>query len=588
MTVLIVFVLILLIVIIATLNKQSNQINNSFFSLHSKLNSVEEKLKNLEEKLAQPQFTLDDVKEEKQQANSTVEENVEAEIEVFETTKAEELVIESIEEIETIPENFQPEVFDVLSDEPEKILTENYIPKKSWFEQFKEKNPDLEKFIGENLINKIGILILVLGVSYFVKYAIDKDWINEPARVGIGILAGSLVMAIAHKLKKNFAAFSSVLVAGAVSIFYFTIAIAFHEYQLFSQTVAFAIMVGITAFSVFVSVSYNRQELAVLSLIGGFAVPFMVSNGEGNYVVLFTYLAILNIGILAISYFKKWNVVTLLSFVFTTILYWVWLGNEISSNNFPHRNALLFATLFYVVFSVAIVLSNLRQKGSLSGFEYTMLVANNFAFFGFGMAIIRHSGLNFTGLFTLLLAVYNLVYAAILYNKFKFDKNAIYVLIGLTLSFATLTIPIQFEGNQITLFWAAEAVLLFWLAQKSKIQYFKLAAVLVQFLTIASLLLDWLNYATDKELNIILNPLFIAGAVVTISFVLSYFILKNEKETKVFTINFNPKAYTNFLFIAIVISAYFTGFLEVYFQANARLENSGSCIAFPVAYILYF
>ena len=82
-------------------------------------------------------------------------------------------------------------------------------------------------------------------------------------------------MAIAHKLKKNFAAFSSVLVAGAISIFYFTIAIAFHEYQLFSQTVAFAIMIVITAFSVLVSVSYNRQELAVLSYIGGFAVPFM-------------------------------------------------------------------------------------------------------------------------------------------------------------------------------------------------------------------------------------------------------------------------------------------------------------------------
>lgn len=97
------------------------------------------------------------------------------------------------------------------------------------------------------------------------------------------------------------------MVAGAISIFYFTIAIAFHEYELFSQTLAFIIMVVITAFSVLISVAYNRQELAVLSTIGGFAVPFMVSTGRGNYVVLFTYIAILNIGILAISYFKKWN-----------------------------------------------------------------------------------------------------------------------------------------------------------------------------------------------------------------------------------------------------------------------------------------
>ncbi|WCC44713.1 DUF2339 domain-containing protein [Tenacibaculum finnmarkense] len=152
------------------------------------------------------------------------------------------------------------------------------IPEKSFFENFKEKNPDLEKFIGENLINKLGILILVLGISFFVKYAIDKDWINEPARVGIGVLCGSLIMAIAHKLKKNYTSFSSVLVAGAISIFYFTIYIAFHEYELFSQTVAFAIMTVITIFSTLVSVSYNKQELAVLSLIGGFAAPFMVST----------------------------------------------------------------------------------------------------------------------------------------------------------------------------------------------------------------------------------------------------------------------------------------------------------------------
>ncbi|HAT80654.1 MAG TPA: DUF2339 domain-containing protein, partial [Flavobacterium sp.] len=102
-------------------------------------------------------------------------------------------------------------------------------PTKTFWENFRENNPDLEKFIGENLINKIGILILVLGISYFVKYAIDKDWINEPARVGIGMLSGALIMGIAHKLRKKYAAFSSVFVAGAIAVFYFTIAIAFHS-----------------------------------------------------------------------------------------------------------------------------------------------------------------------------------------------------------------------------------------------------------------------------------------------------------------------------------------------------------------------
>lgn len=569
-----IIILILLVVLLVTVNKQNKQLNDSFFSLYSKLNQIEEKLKSLETKSAEPK--VDFVKEEAQKEivsevieEETIEE-IEKPIEVFETADLPILSIDKdeISKTATIEEQ-KAAVFDAIEKEP--ISSKEYVPKKSWWENFKEKNPDLEKFIGENLINKIGILILVLGVSYFVKFAIDKNWINEPARVGIGILAGSLVMAIAHKLKKNFAAFSSVLVAGAVSVFYFTIAIAFHDYQLFSQTVAFAIMVGITAFSVFVSVSYNRQELAVLSLIGGFAVPFMVSTGEGNYVVLFTYIAILNVGILATSYFKKWNIVTLLSFIFTTILFASWCGIEIQEETFPHLGALLFAALFYCIFSVTIILHNLRKKGTLSYIEYAMLIANNFVFFGLGMAIINNWEINFKGLFTLLLAVYNLAYAFILYSKFKLDKNSIYVLIGLTLTFATLTIPIQFEGNQITLFWAAEAVLLFWLSQKSKIQYFKIGAIIVQVLTIFSLLLDWFKYGIDDELSLILNPLFIAGFVVTVSFVLTYFLLKKETEpSKIVAFTFNPKLYRNNLFIAIVLGAILPDFSKHFFKPTAE------------------
>ena len=273
---------------------------------------------------------------------------------------------------------------------------EKFIPKKSWIENFKDKNPDLEKFIGENLINKIGMLILVLGISFFVKYAIDKDWINEPARVGIGVLCGSLIMMIAHKLKKNYGAFSSVLVAGAISIFYFTIYIAFHEYQLFSQTVAFSIMGLITIFSTLVSVSYDRQELAVLSLIGGFAAPFMLSTGDGNYVVLFSYIAILNLGLLAVSYFKKWKIASILDFIFTTILFVSWCVIEISKNDFEHFGALTFATVFYFIFSLTIVLNNLRNKGVFSKIEYFILIANTFIFFGMGMLILKDLASNFT------------------------------------------------------------------------------------------------------------------------------------------------------------------------------------------------
>ena len=561
--VLLLAILVIVVMVFTRINTRFKEIQDSIHALHKKINEL---------------------KSDPKPSEATIKKT--------EATVIKPVEVEKPITPPSIKETIAPPPPSIIKPVPQPINTPRPVQasKKSWYETFKENNPDLEKFIGENLINKIGILILVLGISFFVKYAIDKDWINEPARVGIGVLCGALVMGVAHKLKKNYAAFSSVLVAGAIGILYFTIAIAFHEYQLFSQTVAFIIMVVITAFATLVSVSYNRQELAVLSLIGGFAVPFMVSTGEGNYVVLLTYIAILDVGILAISYFKKWKLVTVLAFVFSSLLYSIWMIVTLWDHKLPYQGALLFATLFYLIFSITIVLHNIRNKGTLSVIEYLILVANTFLFFSLGLTIIHSWGINFKGLFTLLLALYNMVYAFILYKKFGLDKNAIYLLIGLALTFVTLTIPIQFEGNQITLFWAAEAVLLFWLSLKSKINSFKMGAIIVQGLTLFSLLMDWTQYDFPiNPLNVILNPLFIAGIVVCASLVLTTFILKKESApSKILGITFHPSSYSKILWIGAVLVGYVTGLLETSYQANQYLSNSASALSFSVAYHFLF
>lgn len=469
------------------------------------------------------------------------------------------------------------------------ITTRKREVKKNLWERFKEKNPDLEKFIGENLINKIGVLILVLGISYFVKFAIDKNWINEPARVGIGVLAGSLVLYIAHRLRKKYASFSSVLVAGSIAIFYFTIAIAFHEYQLFDQTTAFIIMVLITAFSCLISLSYNRIELAILSLIGGFAVPFMVSTGSGNYLVLFSYIAILDIGILTLAYFKKWHLVTILSFAFTTLLFGSWVIQEMDAETPHYLGALIFGFVFYLIFVIANIINNLRTKGTFSKAQLSILALNTFVFYGIGTLILSHFKPEFVGIFTAFLAVLNLAYALLLYKKFGLDKTAVYLLIGLTLTFITLSIPIQFSGNNITIFWAAEAVLLLWLSQKSKVKLYRFASVLVHFLMLGSLMLDWPSYIiSDTDFTILLNPIFITGITVVLSLLAVAYLLRNETVlVSQFKLVFNPVTYRKIANVLAVVIGYFVGLFEVAYQSNNHFESDAS-LAIVVTYHLLF
>ncbi|RXJ51239.1 DUF2339 domain-containing protein [Gelidibacter gilvus] len=579
--VLLVVIIILLIFQNSKYRKESLNLNNKLHTLNDKLNTLLSHYKDgtrpVEKESVQDAADLDIVIP----TEVIVEEAIPVERSVIPLV-AEEETAESIEAAESVRSAYTtaPAIEEEKEVQP---------PRPGIWQRFKERNPDLEKFIGENLINKIGILILVLGISYFVKYAIDKDWINEPARVGIGILAGSLVLFIAHRLRQKYAPFSSVLVAGAIAIYYFTIAIAFHEYQLFGQQVAFAIMVLITAFSCLISLSYNRMELAILSLIGGFLVPFMISTGSGNYMVLFTYIAILDIGILALAYFKRWHVVQVLAFIFTMVLFGSWVVNEMNIPEPPYLGALIFAFVFYLIFIVITIINNLRTKGSFTKIQLVMLTVNNFVFYGIGILVLSEFKPEFKGLFTALLAVLNLGYALLLYKKFGLDKTAIYLLIGLTLTFITLAVPVQFSGNNITMFWAAEAVLLLWLSQKSQIKSYRFAAVIVQFLMLISLFMDWFGYVDWVEpLALVINPIFIAGLLVVASFVSVGYLLRHETEKlSKFGLTFKPQLYRKLVNILAIITGYFVGLFEVGHQSYTRY-NFTDFLAIIVLYHLLF
>ena len=118
---------------------------------------------------------------------------------------------------------------------------------------------DFEKFIGENLINKIGIAITVIGVSFGAKYAIDHQLISPLTRIVLGYLFGLGLLGFAIKLRPKYENFSAVLLSGAMAILYFMTYAAYSFYGLIPQAVAFGMMAVITAFTVFAALKYDNQ-----------------------------------------------------------------------------------------------------------------------------------------------------------------------------------------------------------------------------------------------------------------------------------------------------------------------------------------
>ncbi|UXX78368.1 DUF2339 domain-containing protein [Reichenbachiella carrageenanivorans] len=435
---------------------------------------------------------------------------------------------------------------------------------------FMERNPDLEKFIGENLMSKIGIVIFVIGMGFLVKLGIDNEVITESMRVAIGVLIGGGMIGLAHYMRTTFSKFSSILIGGALAVLYFTIALAFHEYALLPQTAAFIIMVVITAFGVLLSIAYDRKELAVLAIIGGFGTPFFVSTGSGNYLMLLTYILILDIGMLTLVYFKKWNVINYLAYGFTYVLFiGVYISEFINDEVGARWPLFFFLTGFYLIFFLMTIIYNVKNKRKFKYPEIIMLLTNTSLYFGLGLAIIHgyKEGL-LSGLFTAMVAVFNFGFVYTLYKRKDIDKNLLFLLIGLVLTFVSLIAPIQLEGNYITLFWAVEAVLLLWLSQKSGIRLMIAASALITVLMLISLVMDWQhNYYPLEEyidLSLFLNKAFVASFVAMLSLLGASLLLKQDAVVEVRGVQIIWRAL--YLRVLLAIVFYFGFLFELNYQ----------------------
>ncbi|WP_455612978.1 DUF2339 domain-containing protein [Bacteroides congonensis] len=483
---------------------------------------------------------------------------------------------------EDVPEKIQEEIIEKITvediAEKDSVISPTPIAAKPITPKPSKKQVNYEKFIGENLFGKIGILIFVIGVGFFVKYAIDKNWINETFRTVLGFLTGAALLFVAERLQKKYRTFSSLLAGGAFAVFYLTVAIAFHYYHIFSQTVAFIILVAITIFMSVLSVIYDRRELAIIALVGGFLAPFIVSSGEGSYQVLFTYVSILNLGMFGLSIYKKWSELPIISFVFTCLIMASFLLLSYSSRSTViSGHLLMFATLFYFIFLLPVfsILRGEKIQAMSRGLVF-VIITNNFVYLLSGILFLKNMGLSFkaSGLLSLFIALVNLGLVLWLWKNRKEYKFLVHTTLGLVLTFVSITVPIQLDGNYITLLWASEMVLLLWLYVKSKIRVYEYAAKVLVGLTFVSYLMDVYSVMFEHHSldTIFLNSsfatsLFVGLATGAFALLMEYYHSFFSTARRLKYSFWNP-----FMLIVSVIILYYTFMMEfnLYFEGATR------------------
>ena len=329
---------------------------------------------------------------------------------------------------------------------------------------------DLESRIGSHWLNRIGIAAVLIGVSYFLKFAFDNNWIGPAGRVSIGLLAGIAVVVWSERFRsQGYKVFSYSLKAVGIGVLYLSLWAAFHVYALIPSGVAFAAMLAVTASTAAMAIAQDAEILAAFALAGGFTTPLLLSTGENHELQLFSYLALLDAAAVVMVALKPWRRLLVLSYAGTLLLYIGWYSEFYDRSQI--RWTLAFATLFFAIFAIAPLVARRPEKEipPFSAVPVFLAFVNAGVYFLQVYALYEEIDKHAMAWFALVLAAVYIFLSRQAGDRFPDRENAQklhFLHLALAIGFITIAIPIRLDGHWITIGWFVEAGVLLWLGDR--------------------------------------------------------------------------------------------------------------------------
>jgi uncharacterized membrane protein len=377
--------------------------------------------------------------------------------------------------------------------------------------------PDLEARIGSHWLNRIGIAALLIGISYFLKFAFDSNWIGPAGRVTIGLLAGIAMVAWSERFRtRGYMAFSYSLKAVGVGAMYLSVWAAFQVYALIPNSVAFVMMLAVTGATAAMAWAQDAQILAAFALTGGFSTPILLSTGQNREVALFAYVAILDLATLVLVRFKPWRRLLVMSYGGTLLLYFGWYFRFYNRSEL--NLTLAFATLFFAIFAIAplITLQPETEPPLLASIPAVVAFVNASVYFLQAYAMIQEVDKTYMAWFALALAAVYVVLSRQVHNRSiapGASERLHFLHLALAIGFITVAIPIRLDAHWITIGWFVEAGVLLWVANRIESDFLNVFALGALALGVVRLLLVDNFYTTQLIFNLRMATYAVAVAV---------------------------------------------------------------------------
>jgi uncharacterized membrane protein len=387
---------------------------------------------------------------------------------------------------------------------------------------------DLESRIGSHWLNRIGISAVLIGVSYFLKFAFDNNWIGPTGRVSIGLLAGIAVIVWSESFRtRGYKLFSYSLKAVGVGVLYLSLWASFQLYGLIPSPIALLAMVIVTASTAMMAIKQDAEILAAIALTGGFSTPLLLSTGQNREIQLFSYVALLSAASVALVVFKPWRRLLVLSYAGTLVLYCAWYAEYY--RRFEFATTFTFATVFFAIFAVAPLVSKTPEGvGRLPYLTAALTFINTGVYFLQTYAMVEEIEKLSMAWFALALAAVHIGLSRIISRRPPANAEPLRLLhLALAVALITIAIPIRLDGHWVTVGWLVEAGVLLSVADR-------IVAGLLHYLAAGALalgvvrLLAFDNFIVDTVLlNSRMATYVLAMAVLAL---LAWFSLKRESD----------------------------------------------------------
>ena len=372
-------------------------------------------------------------------------------------------------------------------------------------------------FSMDNILVKLGAVVLFFGLAFLAKYAIEHSFISVKLRM-LGLIAVGLALGfVGFKVRDKNRVYAMIMQGLGVAVIYLTIFSASKFYGLLSLQSAFGLMLLVVVTGSLLALKQNSLELALFSAVGGFLVPILTSDGSNRHILLFGYYALLNIGILFMAYRKSWRVLNLAGFVFTFGISAMWGVLRYKSELFSTTEP--FLLLYFAIYLIISILFIKNATANPNRFiDTTLTFGLPIATFLLQLKLVEQFEYGNVISALLLGTLYLLLYA--LFRKENKILGNSYLAIGII--FYTVAIPFYFGKQTTGMMWALEGALVIWITAKQE-QFF--ARLFGEFVLIVATAIYMLN-ASLRFISVID---FFGYLVVGASLIFSGYILSRVK-----------------------------------------------------------